>query len=183
MKISSRVQSTSLPLESTLAPTFARADLADAFVLTIPNADKSSVDDWAHAVLDHPSPMLRGLLTLRDTLVAPLGLKTSRALRTSLRNRAVEHMDFFQVRSRSPNEIVLGEDDSHLDFRLSLLLRASSDNAARQLVATTVVHCHNLTGRAYLALITPFHKRVVIQNLKRAMQWMPRSTVVSGPDR
>jgi Protein of unknown function (DUF2867) len=65
-------------------------------------------------------------------------------------------------------ELILGEDDRHLDFRLSLLLRARPDGSGDELVATTVVRCHNALGRMYLALIAQFHRLVVITNLSRA---------------
>jgi hypothetical protein len=78
------------------------------------------------------------------------------------------HVDFFPVQSRSDHEIVLGENDRHLDFSLSLLLRPTPDTAGAELVATTVVHCHNLLGRTYLQAITPFHGLVVRSNLRRA---------------
>jgi hypothetical protein len=35
-------------------------------------------------------------------------------------------------------------------------------------VATTVVHCHNTLGRVYLAVIAPFHRRIVRSALQRA---------------
>jgi hypothetical protein len=35
-------------------------------------------------------------------------------------------------------------------------------------VLTTVVHCHNLFGRIYLRVISPFHRLVVRSNLARA---------------
>jgi hypothetical protein len=36
------------------------------------------------------------------------------------------------------------------------------------LIATTAVRCHNLLGRAYLWMITPFHHLVVRAKLGRA---------------
>ena len=63
---------------------------------------------------------------------------------------------------------MLGEDDRHLDFRASLLLRPCEAESGTELVATTVVHCHNVLGRAYLMVIRPFHHLVVRSNLRRA---------------
>ena len=62
-------------------------------------------------------------------------------------------------------EIVLGEDDRHLDFRLSLLRRTSP--AGTQLIATTVVRSHNALGRTYLTVIRPFHHLVIRASLAR----------------
>ena len=60
---------------------------------------------------------------------------------------------------------VLGENDSHLDFRLSLLRRR--DERGEVLIATTAVHTHNRLGRIYSLLIRPFHKLVVRATLMR----------------
>ena len=77
----------------------------------------------------------------------------------------------FSVLSRSDKELVLGEDDRHLDFRLSLLL-TSRENGREALTATTVVRCHNLLGRAYLTAIKLGHVLVVRSALLK---------VASGP--
>jgi hypothetical protein len=39
---------------------------------------------------------------------------------------------------------------------------------ADELVTITIVHCHNLLGRSYLAMILPFHRLVAHANLRRA---------------
>ncbi|TIV23176.1 MAG: DUF2867 domain-containing protein, partial [Mesorhizobium sp.] len=83
--------------------------------------------------------------------------------------REDESVAFFPVLSRSENELVLGVDDRHLDFRASILLGALNDEGAFEVVVTTVVHCHNTFGRAYLTLIKPFHVLVVRSNLSRAV--------------
>ena len=38
----------------------------------------------------------------------------------------------------------------------------------RQLTVSTVVHCHNLLGRAYILVIAPFNRQVVKASLRRA---------------
>ena len=78
-----------------------------------------------------------------------------------------DRIDFFRILARSDRELILGEDDRHLSFRLSLLLRARPDGSGDELVATTV-RCHSALGRVYLALIGRFHRLVVISNLSRA---------------
>ncbi|MDQ0845060.1 DUF2867 domain-containing protein [Streptomyces sp. V1I6] len=57
----------------------------------------------------------------------------------------------FPVRATAPNEILLGKDAGHLDFRASLLIE---DDTA---TLTTVVRIHNLRGRLYWALVRHFH--------------------------
>jgi hypothetical protein len=69
---------------------------------------------------------------------------------------------FLPIHEISTDEIVLGGDDRHLDFRLSFLRRRSDDGD--QIIATTVVRCHNLMGRVYIRVILPFH-RLVVQSI------------------
>ncbi len=66
---------------------------------------------------------------------------------------------------------MLGEDDSHLDFRVSVLRQSETEmdgGSDARLVVTTVVRCHNRLGRAYITAIRLFHRRVVIASLRHA---------------
>lgn len=80
---------------------------------------------------------------LRNKIVAPFGL------RTDLPDG--EKIGVFPVTARSESEILMGFDDSHLDFRISILTDGTHAFGA------TWVRRHNCLGRVYLALIMPFH--------------------------
>ena len=77
-------------------------------------------------------------------------------------------MGIFRIYETRPHEIVLGEDDKHLDFRLSVLHEVLPAVGAAQVVLSTVVHCHNRLGRLYILLIAPFHRTIVKATLRRA---------------
>ena len=74
---------------------------------------------------------------------------------------------------RTDELIVSGADDRHLDFRAVFAVREDSDGGA-ELVLLTVVRRHNRLGRAYFALIRPFHRRIVPAILRRALAHPPR---------
>ncbi len=105
-----------------------------------------------------------GLMRLRDRIVAPLGLKTAASapfvpdgpLQVGTR------VGVFRILQLAPHELVLGEDDRHLDFRISLLWQPGA------LHISTLVRPHNLAGRAYLALVTPWH-HLIAQTMARRM--------------
>ena len=99
---------------------------------------------------------IRALMAVRNRLVAPLGLKTGRdrAIATSRR------IGFFPIVTETPERVVLGLDDKHLDFRIAVDV-AKLEGARRQTTATTLVRCHNLLGRLYLAAVLPFHRVIV----------------------
>jgi hypothetical protein len=157
------------PADSLISSTFVGADLVDAFAIPVTPQDAAKgIDTLARCVMGDPSLWFRALLGTRDLLVAGLGIKTSRQIRLSAAGTDAEHIDFFRILSRSHDELILGEDDRHLDFRLSILLHQTTQDAKAELVATTVVQCHNRLGRAYLAAIAPFHRLIVPDNLNRA---------------
>ncbi len=71
----------------------------------------------------------------------------------------------FPVLSETPDRLVAGFDDHHLDFRVVVDVAASGQG--QQVTATTLVRTHNLFGRAYLAVILPFHRLIVRTMLRQ----------------
>ena len=106
----------------------------------------------ATLTVGNPPAWQKALIAVRDAMVTPFGLKTSGTVRASRDSN--ERVDFFPVQWEGRDEIVLGADDRHLDFRLSLLRRLSPTGTL--LIATTVVHSHNALGFTYLNAISPF---------------------------
>ena len=160
------------PSESTIAGAYKNADLIDSFATTFCADMPRDLGVVSDAILSHPAWWVRGLLTIRDMTVARFGLKTTGELQRNA--HASESIGFFPIISRSENELVLGVDDRHLDFKASILLRSLNDESDFEVVVTTVVHCHNNLGRIYLTLIKPFHVLVVRSNLRRAVLMVAR---------
>jgi hypothetical protein len=167
-----------LPAGSRLADRFAGADLVDAYAIGLPQGTSHDVEALARFMPSAEAPWLRLLMAVRDAAVAGFGIKTSRQLRQGSVTDGVARIHIFRVYEIAEDEAILGEDDKHLDFRLSVRRRPGD------IVVTTVVHCHNLLGRAYLALIAPFHRLVVKSILRRAARrgW-PGSSAVDGVGR
>ena len=103
----------------------------------------------------HGPRWIDALTNLRNILVTPFGLKTSGEGAYAPGGL----IGLFPVLSETPERLVAGFDDFHLDFRL--VVDVSGDPASRQVTSTTLVRTHNLLGRTYLTLIMPFHKLVV----------------------
>ena len=155
------------PASCAVASWYPGADLVDAFAVTLPGPRPHDLPRLAQATLSNPPYWITAAMSLRDAAVRLFGVRTSGEIRSRLKTDSRDRIDFFPILSRSECEIVLGEDDRHLDFRLSLLL-SQRPNGQDDLVATTVVRCHNLLGRAYLAAIMPGHILVVRSALRRA---------------
>jgi hypothetical protein len=163
------VRTVSPPSACSLASWYDGADLVDAFAVTLPGNGPHNLSRLAERALGEPAPWVTAAMALRDIAVRPFGVGTSRDMRRRLEREGRDRIDFFPVISRTGREIVIGADDRHLDFRLSLLLLARPDGR-EDLVATTVVHCRNRFGRAYLATILPGHVLVVCSMLRRAVE-------------
>jgi len=104
------------------------------------------------------------LLRLRNIAVAPFGLKTSGAGERNFGGL----VGLFPVLSETPERLVAGFDDHHLDFRV--VIDVTGHTADRQVTSTTLVRTHNLLGRTYLTLIMPFHKLVVRSMMGRIVE-------------
>jgi len=158
------IMSVPVPSRSGITHLYKSMNLADAYAIRLPAGASSNPDLLARFILSHQPSWIGWLMKVRDTIVACFGLKTARQL-ASLANR----VGIFKVYSTNQTEIVLGEDDKHLDFRISILCSGQAEpEGSRQLVFSTVVHCHNRLGRAYIFVIAPFHRMVVKASLLRA---------------
>lgn len=162
------VRAVSPPTASALAPFYDEATFVDAFAIRLRVPGPHDLGRLATRLIEQPGPGLRAALGLRDAVVSRFGVKTSAAIRDRLLAERRDHVGFFPVKSRTEREIILGEDDMHLDFRLSVSLQPSRDGGT-DLVATTVVHCNNGLGHIYLAAIMPGHKLIVPSMLRKAV--------------
>lgn len=163
------VEPVALPAQSAVATIYETMNLADAFAIRLPSGTSSDPDVLWRFLIAHQPAWIGWLTNARDAIVACFGLKTARHLATLSGEPKAERIGIFKVYGRSDTEIVLGEDDRHLDFRLSVLRTPDvSPTLGGQLTVSTVVHCHNLLGRTYIAVIAPFHRLVVKASLRRA---------------
>ena len=164
-----RVTPVSLPQESGIANVYSSVNLADAYSIELPAGASTNPEQLARFIFSQHAPWVSGLMAVRDTLVAGFGLKTARHLKSIGMEGKASHVGIFKIYSRSQTEIVLGEDDKHLDFRLSVLCTGRTlPTDKRHLIVSTVVHCHNRLGRNYIRLIAPFHRLIVQACIRRA---------------
>ncbi|MBV8270839.1 MAG: DUF2867 domain-containing protein [Cupriavidus sp.] len=101
------------------------------------------------------------LIVMRNAVVKRLGLKaTTEKPRTGARAwQTGDRIGAFRVFDIRDSDVVLGEDDRHLDFRTSLHWHAETGGV--RLYVNNAVTPHNLAGRCYLALVTPLHRHIV----------------------
>jgi Protein of unknown function (DUF2867) len=157
----SAMRAVSRPPDASTRPLLAGATFADAFSIDINepgiNASTAAERSFAKAPL-----WVDRLLSVRNAVVRPFGLKGT----NEARKLSSDHIGFFPCISRSADRVVMGFNDSHLDFRVAVDV-AGIASGQQRITATTLVRPHNLFGRTYLVTIMPFHKLIVRTMLAR----------------
>ncbi|KFA49971.1 hypothetical protein S40293_10484 [Stachybotrys chartarum IBT 40293] len=172
------VRKVPFPGESRLQPLYKSAYFIDAFAVTLPRQQATTYKPHAvaRAFFDNPPAWCSLLMWIRDHIMSMFGVKGSTQIQAEAVKRGMDTVSVFPVISSTDKEIILGEDDSHLNFSISIMIRdveqptstvKEDDEKETELVSTTVVHCHGWLGRAYLAVIGPFHVFIVKYNLAR----------------
>ncbi|MFE9082457.1 DUF2867 domain-containing protein [Brevundimonas sp. NPDC003935] len=132
-------------------PALPRADWADRFGVEGVAGPLTARQALERMTVRAPDWIGR-LMALRNRLVRLVGLKTAK-------------IDGFPVLAERDDEIIVGFDDGHLDFRLVIRVEPAQPGFNRVSIAT-LVDRHNALGRAYIAVVTPFHKAIVARMLR-----------------
>lgn len=113
------------------------------------------------------------LMNMRNRIVKPFGLKTNGGTEdkniksNDLRFEEGHRFGIFKVFNKSENELIVGENDKHLDFKISVLLNPIiSESGKKSLSITSAVKFNNRFGRFYFTIIKPLHKIIVPAILK-----------------
>ncbi len=138
----------------------AGAQFVDAFRITV---DDNALDARraAERMLARGPLWVETLITVRNRVVAPFGLKTPVPTGTC----TADTIGIFPVLSETPSRVVAGLNDTHLDFRV--VVDVVAEPSGRRVTATTLVLTHNLLGRVYLRIILPFHRLVARTMLRQ----------------
>ena len=175
------VEPISIPRDSLIAGVFPRIDYADAYRVRLPPGAPSDVERLTRIAIAATPGWIHALMDLRDRIVRVAGLKTTphqhgEAAQTPLQPGAA--LGIFRVIARSADELLLGEDDRHLDFRLSVLRQSAG--AADWAIVSTVVRFNSWLGRAYFLPVRPMHRLIVPAIMRSALRRHTRSSAHSG---
>lgn len=141
-------------------PALPEADWADRYVVERVGLRTTALEA-ARLMLDRSPGWLRALMVLRNRIVSLFGLKI-----VNLKVADANTVAAFPLVSEQDDQVVLGFDDDHLDFRIVIDVEAMG--AAKSRVAvTTLVYRHSAFGRFYIAVVTPFHRVIVRTTLGR----------------
>ncbi len=166
--------SSAIPASAHLAANaLKRCDYADSYSLPLP-LSAPSVDRLVVEFLSDSPGWVMALARLRDRLVRVFGLSTAdpdELLRHSeLPLRPGGRVGFFPVTARDTDgthdELLLGQDDKHLNVCISGLC-ARDAGGQQRFAVTTVVELHNFLGRVYFATIKPFQRLILRSGMRR----------------
>ena len=159
-----------IPTNSALSSFFRRIDFSDAYELEL-SKPELRVGEAYMAIFCFAPAWIRGLMNLRGLIAVHLGLKHPFVTHDVQQGDLMivelgRRVGPFTVQSVSPNELIVGDDDTHLNFRISTL---KTEREGRfYITVSTAVEIHNTLGRFYMVVVKPFHKLLASHMLRRA---------------
>ncbi len=142
-----RTSSSMLPKTSGLYHHYNTGDFLDCFAVEA-HTDGKSMSEVAEIMFGKPPKVFDWLMALRNQITARLKLKS---MHMGPDEALDKNAGMFRLYSQTDDEIIFGEDDTHLDFRISL------SRTGTTLRIATWVHENNRLGTCYLWIVRPFH--------------------------
>jgi hypothetical protein len=72
-----------------------------------------------------------------------------------------DRVGIFTLIATTPDEVLLGDKDKHLEVTLSVLRLPVDAQGQRMVAVSTVVQVHNWLGHLYMLPVAPIHRRIV----------------------
>lgn len=139
-----------------------KIDFTDTFSTT---NHVNSIEELALIIFGTSPKWVEGLFKLRNFLVRFVGLRTATPEKVNRKLEVGGHINFFEIYAISENEIIMGANDSHLNFRAIISNYKTKEFNVK---VTTLVEYNNKLGRIYMWIISPFHQLVVKRMVKQA---------------
>ncbi|MBX3254646.1 MAG: DUF2867 domain-containing protein [Chitinophagaceae bacterium] len=180
-----KIIKSTLPDKSLLNQTYKKYDYVDSFQgLIIDKENKLRSTDIGKAFFSSAPKWIDTLMNLRNKTVSVFGLKTPgnivdrQMILKNFRCEKGEQVGLFRIFDKTENEIILGEDDKHLDFRVSLYLdKPNIEQVEKRLTISTSVNFNNWFGRLYFLPIRPFHSLIVPTMLKTIIKQLKKQSL------
>ncbi|MDF2910456.1 MAG: hypothetical protein K0Q56_1337 [Sporolactobacillus laevolacticus] len=169
------VEKVSVPEYSLVNQSFPQINYSDSYRVILPGESIQDVASVTRLFLTAVPPWVSRLMKIRDRLVSLVGLKTSdQSERQNITLQKGSSIGIFRVMDHTSHELLLGENDRHLDFRVSILM--DEVHELKYVTISTVVFFHNRLGRLYFFVIKRFHKAIVSAMLKNMIRQMTSAT-------
>jgi hypothetical protein len=159
-------------LEKTNSHIWTDPSYKDSFNVVIEDWNNEiGILDLAEVFIKPDSKWFGMLFALRDKIVSLFHLKTLGDIKEGDNGNVDKwaigaRTGIFRIYGKSEHEMIFGEDDKHLDFRVSLLYEQCEEKK-KKITVTTAVKFNNTLGKVYFFFIKPFHKLIVPILFKR----------------
>ncbi|PIF46212.1 uncharacterized protein DUF2867 [Chryseobacterium sp. 52] len=172
-----KIEKTEFPEDSVLSKGKALFDYTDSFTGEVLNIGKRiTTADIGQTFFTSSPQWGKKLFAFRNRIVKMFGLKTGVNRNEKLpsedcKMEVGEQVGIFTIFEKTDTEMILGENDKHLDFRVSLLYhKAQNSNEGNYLTISTTVKYHNWLGILYFLPVRPFHQLIVPVMLRKMIQ-------------
>jgi hypothetical protein len=158
-----RVSKIAVPPASAIVRELPGAYFYDCYAVSLLSAGGSALEIYLKAVGNTPR-WVNVLMALRNWAVALVGLKNLGQLaaltpdKPASSYRVGDRVGIFSLRMLSENEIILGDNDRHLNVQVSVCKLGQAQ--PQSVAVATVVHVHNRLGRLYMLFVAPLHRRI-----------------------
>lgn len=140
-------------------------DFRHACTIDVPADVDLDAEQWAQLMFTDPPRVIRLLLRGRDAAARLFGLQPVVAVKDVASGLGMR-IGPFPILDRGPTEVVFGLEDTHLDFRSSVIVEKTGQQ--QRISCCTVVRIHSALGRAYFVPVRVVHPLLTATLLRRA---------------
>ena len=169
----SQIEKVPVPRQSELQAAIRQAHYCDCYRMAVPTTN-ITLDDAVRAFFHGAPAWVRLAMVMRDKVMGHFGYHTQGPEPphdlAGVRFEPGTTLGLFHIFARYQQELIMGSDDRHLNFLVSILLVKEPDRT--WVYITTTVQLHNAMGRLYFALIKRPHQLVVrsmMRNIRLAL--------------
>ncbi|MFY6883483.1 DUF2867 domain-containing protein [Acinetobacter baumannii] len=156
-----------LPIDSQISSQLNNAYFQDSWSIVLGQPDLS-VFEQLIKLFQHTPQWIEWSMNMRNKITSKIGLKDLESFKQIDTHKkeneyvAGDRIGIFTFLQRTENELVIGDDDKHLNVTLSIY----KNEDTQVLTVTTIVHIKNWLGRLYMLPVTPAHRKIVPATLQ-----------------
>ncbi|MEO1518938.1 MAG: DUF2867 domain-containing protein [Bacteroidota bacterium] len=159
-----------IPSDALARQALKKVDYQDAYAIQLPLEQPVDPKDMVLLFFDCIPSWFGVLIAIRQLVAGWMGLKTGEKsdFQESLdafQGQPGESIAMFHVLDRTEEELLMGENDRHLDFRLAFVSKKMEKGSELSLVTT--VQFNNWLGKLYFIPVGPVHRLIVPILLRR----------------
>lgn len=159
-----KVINSTYPNTDLISKALTKIDFTDTFATT---NRVESLEVITRKILGKAPFWVRIMMQIRNTVVRLFGIRAEKGMPQVSPFVVGEKIAFFEIMAIDKDEVILGANDKHLNFRVSVL--RENDNAVQfNVKVTTIVQYLNTFGKIYMTIVKPFHKLVVKRMVAQA---------------